>query len=60
MTDNWYVLVIEKSTGAEVKRMGPMDARKADRVESGLLRNLDHKNFRTEATLEPSPATPEA
>ena len=57
--ENWYVLVIEKSTGTEVKRMGPMDARKADRVESGLLRNLDHKNFRTEATLEPATPKPE-
>lgn len=54
-TDDWYVLVIETATGKEEKRLGPMSAHKADKVENGILRNLDYEHFYT--SVEPSPHT---
>lgn len=52
MTDNWYVRVVEKATGAVVKQLGPMSQHKADRVENGLLINLDYEHYMTEMVHE--------
>jgi len=41
----WLVEVIEKSTGKVVKSLGPHESKKADRVASGILINLDKKKF---------------
>ena len=42
---NHYVEIVEDSTGEVVKRMGPMNAGKADRVENGASINLNHERF---------------
>jgi len=41
----WVVQVIEKSTGNVVKSLGPHESKKADRIEAGILVNLDRKKF---------------
>lgn len=43
----WYVQIIETATGKVEKEMGPMDERRAARVDSGASINLDHENFHT-------------
>ena len=45
MSDDYYVRIIEDETGKVEKEMGPMSERKADRVESGVLINLNHERF---------------
>jgi hypothetical protein len=45
--DDFYVEVVECDTGEVVKRLGPMSENKADVVERGLDRNLDHERFHT-------------
>jgi len=43
-----YVLIIDSESGKVVKRMGPMTARRADRVDDGANINLNHARFHTE------------
>jgi hypothetical protein len=45
--DDYYVEVVSYETGEVVKRMGPMSENKADKVESGFDRNLNHEKFYT-------------
>ncbi len=44
---SYFVEVVENKTSAIVKRMGPMSEWKADRVENGVLINLNWKEFST-------------
>jgi hypothetical protein len=45
----FYVVVVETETGAVVKRLGPLASeRQADRVDDGVMRNLNHERFHTE------------
>lgn len=41
-----FVEISSKSTGEIVKRMGPFDERKADRVASGASINMNHEDYR--------------
>lgn len=51
--DNVYVEIVEYGKPeVVVKRMGPMDQSKADRVESGAGRNLNHDKFFTRTVIE--------
>jgi len=43
-----YVDIVETATGKREKRMGPMSERKAEKVDSGANRNLNHERFHTE------------
>jgi hypothetical protein len=43
----FYVEIVKSSSGEVVKRIGPMSQRKADKVESGALINLNHADFFT-------------
>ena len=40
-----YVEVRESATDKVVERLGPMDERKAEKVERGLEINLDHERY---------------
>jgi hypothetical protein len=42
---SYMVEVIDRKTNESVKTMGPMTERKAERVERGLLINLDDENY---------------
>lgn len=44
----FIVKVIEKSTGIVEKVIGCKSEKEADRVEAGLLYNLNHAEYRTE------------
>jgi hypothetical protein len=48
----FFVEIVERSTGAVVKRMGPMNERKADKVESGASINLNHDDYFTRIVRE--------
>lgn len=41
----FYVEIVDRKTGVAIKRMGPMDARKADRVQDGASINLNHDDY---------------
>jgi hypothetical protein len=43
----FYVEIVKSSSGEVVKRIGPVSERKADRVESGMLINLNHADYFT-------------
>jgi hypothetical protein len=45
MSEEHYVEVVETATGKVEKRMGPMPESKAERVERGLLINMDTEFF---------------
>lgn len=47
MKDNVYVEVVRDKDKAVVKRLGPMSAWKADKVEGGLSINLNHNDYST-------------
>ena len=49
---NYYVRVIETETGEEIKNLGPMSEGKADKVELGLLRNMNRDKFHTAITVD--------
>lgn len=40
-----YILVKHKRTGEVAKKMGPMTERKAEKVELGLLAQIDRDNW---------------
>ncbi len=42
---NYFVEIIERSSGNVESRMGPMDKRRAEKVSSGASINLDHDNY---------------
>lgn len=42
---SYMVEVLEAKTRRVVKTLGPMSERKADRVERGILMNLDDENY---------------
>lgn len=44
----YYVNVCENDDHAILHRLGPKPLRAAERIESGLNRNLDHDQFYTE------------
>lgn len=43
----YYVVIKGFGTDKEIERMGPMDKRKADRVDNGANINLNHDLFYT-------------
>lgn len=43
-----YVCIVETATGKVVTQMGPMHECRADRVERGANRNLNHGTHHTE------------
>ena len=50
--DNVYVEIVKYGEPEVVeKRMGPMSQHKADQVESGAGRNLDHNKYFTRTTV---------
>lgn len=49
-SSQFYVEVVQygkNGGGRVVKRLGPMSERKADKVDDGLNRNLNHEKFFT-------------
>ena len=46
---NYYVEIVKSGDEGDevVKRMGPMNERKAERVERGANINLDHEHYYT-------------
>jgi hypothetical protein len=42
-----YVVIKEFGTDKEIKRMGPMDKRSADKVDDGANINLNHDLYYT-------------
>ena len=46
--DVFYVVVRKHETDEEVKRLGPMSAQKARRVENGLCVNLNDDDYYTQ------------
>lgn len=42
---SWYVEIVAYDGDEVVKRMGPMNARNADRVEGGASMNLNHEEY---------------
>ena len=48
----FYVEVVTFGTDVVVSRMGPMNSRRAERVEDGANINLDHDNFYTRVIEE--------
>ena len=42
---SYMVEVVDRKTNEPVKALGPMTERKAERVERGLLMNLDDENY---------------
>lgn len=44
-SDGHYVEIVETATGVVEKRMGPMSAHKADKVERGMLLRIDLERF---------------
>lgn len=55
---NWYVEIVRRSDEKVVKRMGPMSERKADRVEMGVMMNLNAEDYWVE-TKQSDAALPE-
>lgn len=53
----YYVEVRESATGECVKRLGPMHERKADKVERGMLINLNRDEY-TVASVPASDVSP--
>jgi len=51
---NFYVVIYEHKAGnpVEVKRMGPMSERQAEKVECGVGVNLNHERFFTRIEAE--------
>lgn len=47
MGANHYVEIVRYHDGGVEERMGPMSERKADKVDSGLNRQLNHRDFYT-------------
>lgn len=47
MADNYYVQIVQFSDDAIEKEMGPFTDRKADLVDGGVNRNLNHDKFFT-------------
>lgn len=43
----FYVEVVNAKTNEVSRRLGPMSESKADRVESGILINLNHEDYFT-------------
>lgn len=43
----YFVEIVRKATGAVVERMGPMSEQKADKVEMGVVTNLNHDEYYT-------------
>lgn len=43
----FYVEIVEKATNKVVERMGPMNERKAEKVEQGASINLNHQDYFT-------------
>ena len=52
MSNQFFVLVLDRETDEEVKRMGPFSQRKAERVESGVEINMDHDRYYTSVVEE--------
>jgi len=46
--DNWYVVIIQRDGDVEIKRMGPMSERKAEKAERGVNINLGHNRYYTD------------
>ena len=44
---NWTVQIVETETGAVVKEIECGDERRAERVERGVMINLNHDRFYT-------------
>lgn len=42
---DFYVIVIDDESGEEVRRLGPMAKRTAERVLSGILMQLNHDQY---------------
>lgn len=49
---NCYVEIVNTTTDEVVKRMGPMNERTAERVESGANINLNHDEYHTRIVEE--------
>lgn len=45
-----YVEVVELETGEVERRLGPMSEAKADKVERGILRNLNTEKYCVQST----------
>ena len=43
----FYVEVYRKSDGQIEKRSGPMTERKAEKIEAGMMINLNHEQYET-------------
>lgn len=43
----YYVEIVNSKTGEVVNRMGPLTERAANRVEDGVLINLNHDEYHT-------------
>ena len=48
----FYVEIVDSETKEVIERMGPMDERKAERVEAGASINLNHEKFFTRIVPE--------
>lgn len=48
MTDNNVFVEVRNFDGETVKRLGPMNPHKAEKVERGLLINMNHDAFYTD------------
>ena len=49
---NFVVKIIETKTGKVVKEIACTSERSAERVEGGIMINLNHKMFHTEIIIE--------
>jgi len=52
--DKWFVEVVDydaEENAPPVKRLGPMDERKADKTEMGLNRQLNHDQYFTRMVI---------
>ena len=43
----YFVEIVKHETDEVVKRMGPMDERRADKIDSGANINLNHDDYYT-------------
>jgi hypothetical protein len=48
----FFVEIVERLTGAVVKRMGPMSERRAEYIESGASIHLNHDDYFTRIVRE--------
>lgn len=46
--DNWVVQIVESETGNVVKEIECGDERRAERIERGVMINLNHDQFHTQ------------